>query len=798
MSNKNNLTPLMRQYYEIKNKNPENLLLFQVGDFYELFFQDAIKASSALGLTLTKRGTDINGDPIPLCGVPVHVLDHYLAKLVKAGFKVAICNQLENPQVGKIVKRGITQVLTPGTLTDSKLLDEKSASYLSVFFPTLDYVVLFFAELLTGQLFITYIKSNEIKLIESEILRFIPDEIIVPDNKEVKKYILKLKEISVVSIENYNSEKNQESKDWFNKRFSDNNLFNIEAFNFALSLFYKYLENNNSKALQEIKTISIYQPNDFLMLDSNTQKNLDLIKNSQDNSYKNSLFSVLDQAASSMGSRLIKKWISRPLIKRDLIEKRLESIDIFLKNLELKDRLRSYISKISDLERIVGRIALSRANLNDYILLMQTLEIVPFIKKELKNIDNSLLNTIESKISDFSDLYNLLLNSINSDITNSCLIKKGFNSEIDRLRDLIENGTQEILKLEKKEQKRTGINGLKIRYNGAYGYSIEITKSNLGLVPQDYIRSQTLSNKERFTNQELRDLEYDINRANNNILELEKEIFEKVKLEVNNYVKDLKKGAYSISYLDAILSLAQVAYNNNYVKPKFNDKREIIIEDGRHPVIELNLREKFIPNSIRLDDKESLWIITGPNMGGKSTFLRQTALICIMAQIGSFVPAKSANLFILDRIFTRIGAGDNLYQGKSTFLQEMEETALICNQATENSLLILDEVGRGTSTFDGLAIAQSVIEYIYSNLRSRCLFATHYFELTNLNKKFENIALYYAASSKSQDNIVLLHKILKGVAQSSFGLEVAKIAQMPSEIIKRAQEIFNSFNNKDF
>lgn len=811
--NKNNLTPLMKQYYDIKNEHPDTLLLFQVGDFYELFFEDAIKASSNLGLALTHRGTDANGHPIPLCGVPTHVLDHYLIKLVKAGFKVAVCDQLETPKAGKIVKRGITQVLTPGTLTDLKLLDEKSASYLCTFFPTIENNILIFAELLTGQLFITSIEDNTSKSIESEILRFMPDEIVIPDTKEAKKYISTFKQFSNVTVESFDILTNnfdtettilQESKIWFKEQFDQennniDNLKNTDAFNYGLATFYKFLKRNNEKALNQIKTLSIYNQEDFLILDAATQKNLELIKNSKDGSSKNTLFSVLDQAVTPMGSRTIKKWITRPLIKKDLIEKRLDSVEFLTQNIIFKENLIKYIQKIGDIERTIGRIALSRAQLHDYILLAQALEFVPLIKQELSThaIDNKLLSAIGSKISDFSQIHNLLLDSINTDTTTQRLIKKGFNQEIDRLRNLIEHGAQEIFKLEKKEQERTGINSLKIRYNGAYGYSIEVTKANLNAIPNDYIRTQTLTNKERFTTQELKDLEYDLSRANNDIEEIEKEIFAQIKREVEKYLNHLKKLSYSLSYLDALISLSQVAYNNNYSRPEFNGQKEIVIENGRHPVIEFNLKEKFIPNSTTLNQEQTLWIITGPNMGGKSTYLRQVALVCIMAQIGSFVPAKNANLFILDRVFTRIGASDNLSEGKSTFLVEMEETALICNQATENSLVILDEVGRGTSTFDGLAIAQAVIEHIYNNIKARCLFATHYHELTELNKKFKDIVLYHAASTKSEDSIVLLHKILPGIAESSFGLEVAKLAQLPKGLINRAQEILDNLNNKN-
>lgn len=802
-----NLTPLMRQFYEIKNKYPDTLLLFQVGDFYEIFFEDAKKAATILGIALTQRGTDSNGDPIPLCGVPVHVLENYLSKLVKAGIKVAICDQLESIKPGKIIERGVTQVLTPGTLTDLKLLNEKSASYLAVFYPTYNNWALIFVELLTGQLFITWSKDcgarpKSIKLLEAELGRFLPDEIVLPDIKIAKEYISTLSNLGY-AITCYPTDILQENnwdqaKLWLERQFAQEaqpvDLLTTEdsAVQSCILLFFSYLKKNNERALSQLKQLFVYKPEDYLMLDAATQRNLELVKNLQDGSSANTLFNILDDAATAMGSRTIKKWLLRPLVKQELIEQRFDAISNFKENINLKDNLRQQLSKIGDLERVVGRIVLRRAQLHDYTNLLRALEVVPEISNLFNSApDGTLLSNINSKIDNFCELNNLLNSSINCDTSLDWLIKSGFNSELDRLREISNKGTQAILEFESKEQKTTGINTLKIRFNGPHGYGIEVTKANMHLVPAHYMRLQTLVNRERYTTQELKDLEYDLQRAKNEITQIEKEIFESIKQQVETYLSALKKLAYALSYFDALAAMANVAYKNNYVRPQFNSSKNIKITDGRHPVVQSRLANKFIPNSTNLTDEETLWIITGPNMGGKSTYLRQVALISIMAQMGSFVPAKQADLPVLDKIFTRIGAADNVAEGKSTFLVEMEETALICNEATENSLVILDEVGRGTSTFDGLAIAQAVVEYIFSHVKARCLFATHYHELTILAQKFTGIVPYYAASTKTQDGIVLLHKILPGVADGSFGLEVAKLAQLPESLVKRANEILN-------
>lgn len=794
------LTPLMRQYFEIKNNFQDSLLLFQVGDFYELFFDDAKKAASFLNITLTKRG-NVNGEPIPLCGVPVHTVDHYLSKLIKGGYKVAICDQLEEAVPGKVVLRGITTVLTPGTLTDSKLLDEKSASYLFSFFPASNAWGLLFGELLTARLYATFIPSRAFKVLEGELSRFFPDEIIIPNNKEGKDLENYFKQLgyfaTMTRIQELHEHEQTDFNNWLNSQFNsdvlrvinENNVLKLSVHN-----FYNYLKKNQEFSLEQFNKVNFYRPEDFLLLDASTQKNLEIVKNNNDGTGKNSLFELLDKASTSMGSRMIKKWILRPLIKKDLIIQRQDTLEFLIKELIIKQNLISCFNLIPDVERIVGRIALKRAGFNDYIALARALAVIPKIKNILRENKTELLSLIDSEIFDFSELKNLLNNSLNDDLSKDWIIKNRFDENLDKYRQLIENSNNKILELEKKEQLSTGISSLKIRYNQVQGYYIEVTKTNLNLVPDHYIRNQTLSGKERFLTTELQILQMEIEDARNEIKRTEENIFEKIKIEVYEHISGLRRVANALANLDALIGLANVAYENGYVRPTFNVKQEILIEEGRHPIVEHIIGNKFIPNSCELTDKEALWIITGPNMGGKSTYLRQVALICILAQCGSFVPAKNASLPILDRIFTRIGAGDNLADGKSTFLVEMEETASICNHATEKSLVILDEVGRGTSTYDGLAIAQAVVEHIYLNIKARCLFATHYHELTTLQDKFDGIAAYYMASQKTQTGILFLHKIVKGRADGSYGIEVAKLANLPPDLIKRSMEILSEFN----
>lgn len=787
-------TPLMKQYHDIKEHYKDALVLFQVGDFYELFYDDAKTAAAFLGIALTARGKN-KGDPIPLCGVPVHALDYYLNKLIKGGFHVAICNQLEEPKPGMVVRRGITQVLTPGTLIDPKLLDEKSSSYLLSCFPLENACGLLFGELLTAQLHATVIIGSFERQFDVELSRFFPDEVIIPDSTQGKSLANFLRQRGYcASVVTNNFAEEQIALDtWIEKQFQLQvraQLTERHVLRSALLYFYAYIKRNQSTALDQFKTINFYSPDEFLLLDSATQKNLELVSNNQDGSSQRTLFSVIDLALTPMGSRMIKKWLLRPLLHQEAIVQRQDVITIFLQSITAMHQLEQSLKQIGDMERIVGRIALQRAYVHDYIALTRSLHCIPDIQQLLYPYQHIILcSFIVQQLGNFSALVHLLTAAIVDEPGSSYIIKKGFDAHLDYLRELKENSHHKILELEQAEQRATGIQSLKIRYNQVHGYYIEVTKSNAHLVPSHYVRQQTLVGRERYTTTQLQQLQLEITQAMHELEQTEAAVFERVKQEVYAHVGQLRKCAHAIANLDALLGLARLAYNNRYVRPEFKDTRDIIIQQGRHPVIEYEYQGHFIPNDAHLHDAALLWIITGPNMGGKSTYLRQVALICILAHMGSYVPANKVSLPLLDRIFTRIGAGDNLAEGKSTFLIEMEETATICTQATQRSLVILDEVGRGTSTIDGLALAQAIVEYIYTKVQAYCLFATHYHELTQLSTQFSGIVSYYAASKKTEQGITFLHTIVPGVADGSFGVEVAKLAQLPPSIIKRAQKL---------
>lgn len=807
------LTPLMTQYFNIRSQYPDSILLFQVGDFYEMFFDDAIVASAFLAIALTKRGK-CKGSDIPLCGIPVHALSHYLTKLVKGGFKVALCDQLSEPIPGQVVERGVTQVFTPGTLSDPQMLDDKNPSYILSVFPYQQRMGIIFGELLTAQLFATSIPQDFAKTLESELCRFLPDEIILPKIKEsnsLQSYFRGLGYwVSMTDYPGFLDDKDSgmdfsqgeaTSRAWIETQFNQticSRVFAQPHLAHTLQLFYFYLSHAQKQSLSQFKTIQFYEPEDYLILDLATQKNLEILSGLQTGSKTNTLFSIVDRAKTSMGSRTIKKWLLRPLVQKKSILQRQEVVASFVSSIQTMQELESTLPDLPDVERIVGRISLKKAYLADYLGLKNALEIVPSIKAILcPFLSLDLIKIIFDKFLDFSPLLRLLSLSLNDNPEQKLIIKEGFDSNLDRARNLINNTHRAILELEQKEIARTGINSLKIRYNSITGYSIEITKTNLANVPADYIRGQTLSNKERYVTKELIDLEREITKAQNEISSLENNIYEQIKSEVDKWLSDLRQLSQALSYLDALYGFAKCAYDNNYVTPSFNDLGAIKIEEGRHPVVEGKGGAYFVPNPTFLTAQEPLWIITGPNMGGKSTYLRQVALICILAQCGSLVPAKAASITILDRIFTRIGSGDNLAEGKSTFLVEMEETAIICRQATKNSLVILDEVGRGTSTYDGLSIAQAVVEYIYLNIGAKCLFATHYHELTKLHDKHAGISNYHMTSKKTERGILFLHKIEKGVSLGSFGLEVAKLAALPHQIIERAREVLTSLESEE-
>jgi DNA mismatch repair protein MutS len=791
-------TPLMEQYFGIKEQYPDALLFFQVGDFYELFFDDAKQASSFLALTLTKRGKN-KGEDIPLCGVPVHAVSHYLTKLIRGGFKVVLCEQLSKPQPGSVVKRGVAQVYTPGTLIDEQLLDDKSASYLLTLAPTNDTWGIVFSELLTAQLFATHIPIGALKMLETELTRFSPDEIILPNSLAQDQLSATLRGMGYPVSFSQAFDQGEVATAWVEQQFNAKakaQLNQNAPINNSLHVLYWYLRKNQAASLPLFKSVHLYEPEDYLVLDAATQKNLELLT-STDGSRKHSLCAVLDRAATSMGSRTIKKWLQRPLVQEDTIRQRQEVIKELLAKPIILMQLEEIFHQIADLERIIGRIALEKATLRDYVALQQSLIVTPQLKKTLaEQIKAPLGHTLQEKFADLTSLHHLLATSINDDSAMpEALIKAGFNLELDSLRHLATNAQQEILALEQQEISSSGIASLKIRFNNITGYYIEITNTHEAIIPPTYRHVQTLANRKRFTNDALITLEHNINRAQQDTTQLEQEVFVHVKQEVRGYLTQLRNVAQAVAYSDALVGLARTAYDQGYVQPSFNTQQIIDITGSRHPVVENELSGSFVKNNVRINDQARLIILTGPNMGGKSTYLRQIALTAIMAQMGSFVPATAATLPLFDRIFTRIGSGDNLAQGKSTFLVEMEETATICTQATKNSLVILDEVGRGTSTYDGMALAQAIIEYIAAKIGASCLFATHYHELTDLENSLPGIKNYHAECIEQGNLITFTHQIKTGTATQSFGLHVAQLANIPESIINRAHIILSDLIN---
>jgi len=788
----NTATPLMRQYLTIKEQYPESILLFQVGDFYEIFFQDAYTAASILGIALTQRG-EHKKEPIPLCGVPIHTVDHYLLKLVKAGCRVAICNQLSPPQPGTVVERDVTQVLTPGTLTDPQMLEDTSASYCASCFTSGESICIVFIEILTGHIFATLIPTYHKALLGAELARCMPDEVVISDH--VPRWLVQYLHSHgyVTSRLPYEASYDTwytEFQAWASRlQQAGGNLYEqSQVARTALYYIYAYLRKHNASALTQCQHIYWYAPDDFLLLDAATQRNLELVKNMRDGSRADTLCSILDYAATPMGSRTVKKWITRPLISRDRIQQRHDAVAYLCQDYTTRDALYRDMKALGDFERIVGRIALGKAHVHDYRLLASALAAAPEVRRKLDAIDVRLLERLTQHIADFHDLQQELSSAL-EDQGSDWIIRRGYDAELDRLRDLVEDASRKILELEQAEQERTGIASLKIRYNSVHGYVIEVTKPNLHLVPHDYVRVQTLVNRERFTMEKLRDIEQDMTHAHNTITQRQNEVYTQVTRYVAQYIPQLKRASQACAHIDALLSFARCAVEHAYVRPAMHDGTSIRIQRGRHPVVAKHMGQEFVPNDTYLTDEHPLWIITGPNMGGKSTFLRQTALIVVMAQAGAFIPAEWAELPIVDRIFTRIGAADYVAQGKSTFLVEMEETATICNQATDRSLVILDEVGRGTSTYDGYAIAQAVVEYIYTQVQARCLFATHYHELLALQERYPGMAAYHAASRQTERGITLLHKIVPGASDGSFGVEVARQAYLPKQVLQRADEI---------
>ncbi len=796
------MTPMVKQYNEIKKKYNDTILFFRLGDFYEMFYDDAMTASRELDLTLTSRHKGDNR--IPMCGIPYHAAENYIARLIKKGYKVAICEQVEDPKLAKkLVKREVVQVITPGTVTEFSMLSQKSNNYLMSLNLHDNLVGIAFIDVSTGDFFVTQNKiDNTGNFIENEITRFKPAEVIIPesifDNSLIQKIFSLHPEITINKYYDWVFDI-EYSKNKLLDHFSVHSLtgFGIEDKNLAISAagsIIHYIEETQKHTLSHIENIRFYTMSEFMVLDNATIRNLELVFNLQDNTTDRTLFSTLDYTDTPQGGRLLRRRILEPLLNVEMIKERLGYVRILFNLESERKNLHLILKKIGDVERLTARVALDKANPRDVVALKNSLIFTMEIKKRLKNIDG--LQDISDKIPQLDDIIEFLDESIDDDapvqVSDGGVIKEGYDEELDKYRKAQKEGKDWIAKLQKDEIERTGINSLKIKYNMVFGYYVEVTKANLSAVPDNYIRKQTLANAERFTFPKLQEYEEIILSSTEKVMELETKLFQEILNKLKQDLKRLKLAGNMISQIDVYVSLAESAKINNYCEPKINDSDRIVIKGGRHPVVERAVKnEPFIPNDVLMDnDKNRVLIITGPNMAGKSTYLRQTALIVLMAQIGSFVPAESAEIGIVDKIFTRVGASDNLARGESTFLVEMNETANILNNSTEKSLIIMDEIGRGTSTYDGLSIAWAVIEYIYSKryIGAKTLFATHYHELTQLGQK-KGIKNYNILVREWGDKVIFLRKVAEGSADKSYGIQVAQLAGLPKEVIDRAKQI---------
>ncbi|MBI5976878.1 DNA mismatch repair protein MutS [Clostridium perfringens] len=793
------LTPMMRQYFEIKENYKDCILFFRLGDFYEMFFEDAETAARELELVLTGRDCGLE-KRAPMCGIPFHASNSYIGRLVAKGYKVAICEQVEDPKFAKgIVKRDVIKVITPGTYTDSSFVEETKNNYIMTIYADLERnrCSLAITDISTGD-FLATEGELEKGVILDEISKFNPKEIILLDSLDQEL----IKDITLTTPALIS----RKPIEYFEENFKEvlNNQFGEKSNSLSLMVkkssnaLVKYILDTQKISLTNINDIEVYSLVDFMTIDLSSRRNLELTENLREKSKKGSLLWVLDKTETSMGSRMLRRWIEEPLVNKEKITLRLNAVEELFNDLSLNDSLKEALHDIYDIERILGKISNKNANAKDLIALKTSIGKIPNVKGIIENCTSSLLKNYHHNLDDLRDIYELLEKSIKEDpsltLKDGDLIKDGFNGEIDELRLAKTNGKDWISSLENREREFTGIKSLKVGFNKVFGYYIEISKANYSSIPEGrYIRKQTLANAERFITPELKEIEEKLLGASEKLCSLEYDIFLDIRNEVENHIDRLKTTAKIIAELDCISNLAFVALENDFIKPEINEDGETKIENGRHPVVEKVIpKGEFIPNDTIINkDDNQLLIITGPNMAGKSTYMRQVAIITLMCQIGSFVPASKANISVVDKIFTRIGASDDLAGGKSTFMVEMWEVSNILKNATENSLVLLDEVGRGTSTYDGLSIAWSVIEYICKNKNLRCktLFATHYHELTKLEGEIHGVRNYSVAVKEVDNNIIFLRKIIEGGADQSYGIEVAKLAGIPDEVINRAKEI---------
>ena len=809
------LSPMMQNYMQTKENYKDCILFYRLGDFYEMFFDDAITASRELEITLTGRACGLE-EKAPMCGVPHHAVDLYVSRLINKGYKVAICEQLEDPKTAKgIVKRDVIRVVTPGTVIESNMLDEKKNNYIMSIVKKGIYYGIAVCDISTGDFYATKIKldeSNFEKLLD-EYARFTPAELVVNEamgNSKEELEIMKDRSNTFVTIRE-NEIFSEESKDLLKlyslvdsrdekiDKLDKDDTFTISAINGLLN----YFTETQKVKLGHINKIKLYEVQKYMSLDINARRSLELTERMRDKSKKGTLIWVLDKTSTSMGGRLLRRWINDPLLDIKEIHSRLDSVKELKDSIMLRGDIIEALRKVYDIERLAGKIAYGNANARDMISLKNSLSKLPELKQILSTTQSSMLKKIYEDLDVLQDIYELIDKSIVEEppisVKEGGIIKQGYNKEIDEYKEISTNGKQWILNIEAREREATGIKNLRVGYTKVFGYYIEVTKSFLKQVPEDrFIRKQTLTNGERFITEELKELETKILGAEEKIVNLEYNEFVNIRNQISQNIDRLQKSAMCVSKIDVLCSFATVAENNNYIYPEVDNSGKIEIKDGRHPVVEAMMDSgMFVENDVLLDKIENrVAIITGPNMAGKSTYMRQVALITLMAQIGCFVPASSAKIGIVDKIFTRIGASDDLSSGQSTFMVEMMEVSNILKDATENSLVILDEIGRGTSTYDGLSIAWAVAEYI-SSIGCKTLFATHYHELIEMADKTDGIKNYSIAVKEKGEDIIFLRKIIEGGTDESYGIHVAKLAGVPKQVVTRANKILNSLERTD-
>lgn len=810
MGKKNTMSPMMQHYYNLKEQNKDVILFYRLGDFYEMFFEDAILCSKVLDLTLTAKACGLE-EKAPMCGIPAKACEIYLKKLLSMGYKVGICEQLTEPSDSsrELVERDIVRIVTPGTIMEDEILEEKKNNFIVCIYFNKEYYISF-SDISTGEMYIT--KEKTLQNLNDLLVMIDPSEIIC--NEEMKKESGLFSKMSLASLPQFSSLNEDEfslkkAEQNFYTQFQTDNykIFDITSKNeiVAVGALLSYLFDTQKRSLNHIKNLRYYYSTDYMYLDVNTRKNLDLISNSKEGKKRGSLLGLLDKTNTSMGGRTIRNFVEQPLHDEKLINARLDSVEELYKNLQKRENLIELLKNISDIERLSSKISYNSISPKECVAIKNSLSMLPKVKEILSTFSTTLINSINNDIDNFDDIVKLLENAfvdkdIPNDYKNGGFIKKGYDKLFDEYKSASTESVEWIKKLEAEEREATGISKLKIEYNRVFGYYIEVTNSQKALVPYRYIRKQTLTNAERYCTEELKKLEDKVLNSQENALKREIELYNQIKETLSNVVSQIQKSARSIGYLDALISLSEVAKNNNYVKPSISSEIDVIkIEGGRHPVIESLLgKGEFIENDTLLDNNENrTMIITGPNMAGKSTYMRQVALITLMAHIGSFVPAKKAEISLTDRIFTRIGASDDLLFGQSTFMVEMTEVANILSNSTYRSLILLDEVGRGTATYDGLSIAYAVTEYLSKHIKAKTLFSTHYHELTELEGKLDGVKNYRITVKEFNGSIIFLRKIVRGGANKSFGIEVAKLAGLPQELIDNSKSILKELEEKD-